>query len=260
MNIKFIGTGNSAGIPVFGCDCSACNLARDDEKFVRHSGCSLQVNYGDELLLIDAGMVDFKQRYENEKKLKNILITHFHADHVLGLLEARWGKNRNINVIAVDDSEGFTDLYKHPGIFNFSKKAIPFQTFTIGHEALKITPLPLHHSKPTVGYFISNDAGKNLTYLCDCGPIIPVETVNFLHEQENLDCLIIDSNFPPTEIDCRNHNNLITALENIDILSPQIAFLTHISHDLDAWLSENKNFILPENVRIASDELVFNIK
>src|SRR3546814_14727541 len=79
-----------------------------------------------------------------------ILQTHYHADHAQGLLHLRWGKGLRIPVLGPPDPEGLADLYKHPGILDFSRTLNAFQPVSL--DGLTVTPLPLMHSKLTYGY------------------------------------------------------------------------------------------------------------
>ena len=81
---------------------------------------------------------------------KRQLQTHYHADHAQGLLHLRWGQGLVIPVHGPDDPEGLADLYKHPGILDFSQPFMALERRQLGE--LKVTALPLTHSRPTFGY------------------------------------------------------------------------------------------------------------
>lgn len=249
MLLKFLGTGAAGGVPLWGCSCPVCARARIDVSFIRRPNCAL-LQAGDVRLLLDAGVMDVADRFPNGY-LSAILITHFHADHVQGLFHLRWGIGE-LDVYTPHDSEGCADLYKSPGPLKFTPLS-KFETFRIGD--VEITPVPLVHSKPTLGYCITH-AGKRLAYLSDC-KILPDATADFLDVwQPNLICL--DCTYPPCTSDKRNHFDLEEALTLRQRYPDSKLVLMHIGHDLDNWLMERAD-ALPEGVRLArdGDELEF---
>ena len=154
MRVSFLGTGDAGGVPLYGCDCKACEQARSHDAR-RRRNCRAQVDAGETCLLIDAGLNDLTERFP-PASLSAILLTHFHPDHVQGLFHLRWGKGPRIPVFAPPDAEGCADLYKHPGMLKF-RRLEKFTPLQIG--ALHVTPLPLIHSKPTFGYAIEDRQG-----------------------------------------------------------------------------------------------------
>jgi len=166
MRISFLGSGAAGGVPLWGCDCPACQRARTDQHFMRRPNCAL-VEAGGVRLLLDAGVMDIAERFAPDA-LAAILLTHFHADHVQGLFHWRWGVGE-LDVYAPHDSEGCADLYKYPGPLKFMHRT-KFEAFEIGD--LRITPVPLVHSKPTLGYCIEYE-GVRLAYLTDSRELPP---------------------------------------------------------------------------------------
>lgn len=246
MEFQFLGTGNAAQVPCYGCYCSACERARH-VVYYRRTPCSAKIETAQGIILLDAGQTNLAERFPSGS-ISAVLLTHYHMDHVQGLFHLRWGKGAVVPVFGPDDSEGCDDLFKHPGLLAFRTPLPLFQTVNLA--GLDITPLPLNHSKPCVGYYISNGL-HSLAYLTDTVGL-PEETMAFL-SLARPQVLVIDCSYPPRP-QPKNHNSLTEALEIIDALKPPASYLTHISHDLDLFL-QNENYPLPANVYLAEDNL-----
>lgn len=251
VELTFLGTGDVRQTPVFGCDCKACDRARLFENY-RRKPCSAQLTVpGENLtLLIDAGLTDLAERYQ-PGEISAILLTHYHVDHVQGLFHLRWGLGPSIPVYGPGDQTGCADLLKHPGILNFKPAMRAFETLEL--DSLRVTPIPLAHSKPTFGYLIQQGS-RSFAYLTDTVGI-PGESMAFLQEIANLS-IAIDCSHPPQQEQPRNHNdlNLIYAIN--EQLKPEHIWLTHISHEMDRWLMDNE---LPEGIYAARDGLVLQL-
>jgi phosphoribosyl 1,2-cyclic phosphate phosphodiesterase len=245
MRLTLLGTGDARQVPVYGCQCKACAAAQNDPGLRRRPCCAL-VEMGEQRWLIDSGLPDLTERFP-PRSLSGILQTHYHADHAQGLLHLRWGQGLVIPVHGPVDPEGLSDLYKHPGILDFSRPFTAFECRALGE--LSVTALPLIHSKPTLGYLLAG-GGRRVAYLTDTVGL-PDETSVYL-QREPLDVLILDCSMPPQPHTPGNHNDLNLALQIIADLQPQQAVLTHVGHTLDAWLMEHAD-TLPAHVQIARD-------
>lgn len=247
MKFTFLGTGDAAGVPVYGCECLACQRAID-MPFYQRRNCSALLESKQSRILLDAGLTDLCQRFA-PNSLSGIVLTHFHPDHVQGLFHLRWGKGSKIQVYCPPDPEGCADLYKNSGLLEFIYLE-PFKSIILGD--LQFTPVPLIHSKLTFGYLIENQMGHKIAYLTDTVGL-PKDSLDFL-SQSPLDALVIDCSHPP-EVKGRNHNNLAQVLELAAHLQPKQTWLTHLSHDMDRWLMQNR---LPKHVEVAHDQHMLN--
>jgi phosphoribosyl 1,2-cyclic phosphate phosphodiesterase len=150
MRLTLLGSGDAGQVPVYNCACAACAAARLDPQRRRGLCCAL-IECGEQRWLIDAGLTDLTERFAPHS-LSGILQTHYHADHAQGLLHLRWGRGLKIAVHGPADPDGFADLFKHPGILDFSQ---PFRAFERRQWGpLSVSAVPLNHSKPTFGYLL----------------------------------------------------------------------------------------------------------
>ncbi len=249
MRLTLLGTGSAAQVPVYNCGCIACARAHANDGYQRGPCCAL-MEYGSQRWLIDSGLTDLATRFPPHS-LSGILQTHYHADHAQGLLHLRWGVGLSLPVLGPPDPEGLGDLYKHPGILDFSTTLKSFETLKLG--GVSLTPVPLAHSRPTYGYVLF-DGVKRYAYLTDTLGL-PAETLAYL-TQIPLDLLVLDCSFAPQAEPPRNHNDLNSALLTIKQLSVKKTVLTHIGHGFDAWLMNNES-ALPAHVVIGRDGDIF---
>ena len=241
MKVTFLGTGDAGGVPVYGCKCAACERARTDENY-RRRPCSALIEAGDTRILIDAGLTDLAERFP-PGSLTAIVLTHFHPDHVQGLFHLRWGIGEQIPVYAPPDAEGCADLYKNHGLLDFRRLA-KFEPLKVGE--LTLMPLPLIHSKVTFGYAIEDANGQRFAYLTDTVGL-PPRTASFLKDWRPVS-VALDCAHPPASDTPRNHNDLNAALALAESLKPAKVWLTHISHELDAWLEEHLDEALKTSI------------
>ncbi len=240
MKVTFYGTGAAARVPLFGCACPLCQEARDRGK--GRNPASILVDTGESRILVDAGLPDLSYSLAYDE-VGAILITHYHVDHVCGLFDIRWGNGDPIMVFGPDDEEGCADLFSNPGILDFSIKARPFSGLRFPGELL-VVPVPLIHSRTALGYAFEH-RGVRMAYLCDtCG--LSEESEKFLLNWRPHH-LIIDCTWPPEQFPS-NHNDIAMVEEIVALLQPDSTWITHIGHDLDQWLINNR---LPEHIHLA---------
>lgn len=247
---KLLGTGNAAMCPVYGCECKACSRALEDRHYKRNKTSACLTSNGKNLL-IDANHHNLMDIF-SKGDIDSILLTHYHMDHVQSLFDLRWSVHNTINVYGPPDIKGCDDLFKHPGILNFDNFLEEFKPFY--WEGIKITPLPMIHSKITYGYLF--DSGKKkLAYLTDTLNL-PTKVISFL-KQNKIDFMILDCNFPPAVNQPRNHNNIDIAIDLDNKCNPKLFGITHISHQLDCWLMDEQNYYTNKRRFVAYDEQEF---
>ncbi|MDR2652629.1 MAG: MBL fold metallo-hydrolase [Prevotellaceae bacterium] len=250
MKITFLGTGTSQGIPMIGCNCNVCKSTDECDKRLRSS---ILIETDDsKKILIDAGP-DFRQQMlqSNVNNLDAILITHAHIDHVGGLDDVR--AFNYINQKAIDIYAEMRvqkalrrmfyyafDAIKYPGIPEFEFHTINEKIFNIAD--IKIIPIrAYHYHLPVLGFRINN-----FCYITDANRIAPKE----LKKMYYADIIVINALRRQKHL---SHFCLPEALDIIEKLKPNRAYLTHISHQLDLHSVLEKE--LPANVSVAFDGL-----
>ena len=252
MELKFLGTGTSTGVPQIGCQCDVCKSTDSKDKRLRASAL-LSINNHN--ILIDCGP-DFRTQILNcnSPHLDALLITHSHYDHVGGVDDLRpYCKNVDFPIYCkADVSE---NLHQHipycfvrhpyPGVPSFKIHRInPNRSFKI--DDIKVTPLPVMHYKLEILGFRIN----NFAYITDARSISQ-KTINRI---KGVDTLVINALRIKEHL---SHFNLDQALEIVNAINPRITYLTHLSHQMG--FHEEIEKTLPKNVKIAYDGLTITI-
>ena len=135
-------------------------------------GNAVVIEHKKESILIDCG-VSFKKFGElisqtdlNISKVKHILVTHEHTDHIKGVGVA--SRRLGLRVWA---TERTADAIYEKGILRNSDSEVNYVEKYKEYEisGFKITPFPLSHdANDPVGYIVERD-GKKVVYLTDTG-------------------------------------------------------------------------------------------
>lgn len=246
MKLKFLGSADSAGIPVHNCNCSICNEYR--EKNLENLSTSAYLEFDGKVILLDAGIENISNIFD-QKEIKAVFLTHFHADHCLGLLRLRHSKD-NINCFHPKDELGFSDLFKHKHSICY-KEVKEFETIVI--DDINFTTIPLKHSKNCNGYLIEYK-NKTIAYLTDTSGVNE-EAMKFLKSKE-IDYCFIDACYDETKSK-GNHLNYIQASEILDELKVKNGYLMHISHTTKEYIQKNRVELKYKYVQ-AKEEFTFN--
>lgn len=252
MQLRFLGTGTSTGVPSIGCQCATCRSTDPRDHRMRASAL---LSAGDNNILIDAGP-DFRQQIlaADSPELDALLITHTHYDHVGGIDDLRpycypdgfdiYAQHADIDDLRHKVPYCFAE-HPYPGAPVLHPHVIqPMKPFSI--NGLEILPMPIkHYMLDILGYKIGN-----LAYITDA-KVIPNDTINAI---SGIDTLVINALRHKEHI---SHINLSQALEIIAVVKPRIAYLTHISHDLGRYTDIAPT--LPDNVKIAIDGTTITI-
>ncbi len=247
MKITFLGTGTSTGNPEIGCSCEVCT-SKDPHDWRLRASALVETN--GKRLLIDCGP-DFRMQMltHSVTKLDAVLITHEHYDHVGGLDDLRpFCREKGVDIYAEDNVAYAIETrmpyafshFKYPGVPDLELHRITDQPFDAA--GIHIIPIRIIHGKlPILGFRIGNFA-----YLTDLKYISDEEVLKL----QGVDTLVIDAlrkgNHP-------THEGLEDALQNIERISPNVAYLIHMSHKIGLYEKIEKE--LPPKVHYAYDGL-----
>jgi len=254
LKVYFLGTGTSQGIPVIGSDHPVCKSTDPKDKRFR---VSVWVSWSGHSFVIDCGP-DFRQQMliSNCSSIDGILYTHEHSDHTAGMDDIRpynfkqgpmpiFAHNRVIQNLAKRFDYIFETENKYPGAPTVNPvEVINNVPFAIG-DKMAIPINVFHGSLQVFGYRIDDFA-----YLTDVKTIEEPE----LEKLKNLKVLVVNA---LREEPHNTHFNLQEALDFINLVKPERAYLTHISHILG--FHEEVQQRLPENVFLAYDNLEITI-
>ena len=252
IEATLLGTGTSQGVPIIACSCDVCKSEDSRDKRLR-SSILLKIN--GQNFVIDAGP-DFRQQMLREQvnSLRAILLTHEHVDHIFGLDDIRsfnWIQKHPTDIFAeqrVQDAVKHTFHYvfansKYPGIPKMNLHLFENEPFII--DNIEFIPIRCYHHKlPVYGFRVGD-----LTYITDTNSIPNKE----LTKIKGTKILIINALRKEKHI---SHFNLEEALEIINFIQPEKAFLTHLSHSFGKHTDIEKE--LPKNVFVAYDGLRIN--
>ena len=252
MKVTFLGTGTSQGVPVISCSCEVCKSADLRDNRLR---CSILIESNNKHILIDTGP-DFRQQMLRAQvtKLDAVLYTHEHKDHIAGLDDIRafnFFQKKHMDLYLTEHVEKairreFAYIFandNYPGIplvnLHHIKNA-PFNLF-----GQQIIPIEVSHYKmPVLGYRF-----EDFCYVTDAKSITSEE----LDKMKGSKIIVLNALRKESH---PSHFTLDEAVEILEYLKPEQAFLTHISHQMG--LHKEVEADLPAFIKIAYDGLTID--
>ncbi len=181
MKIKILGSGGWEGIPAPFCNCRVCRLAKENpnsKNFRTRPEILVETEEGKFLIEISPD-IRLQSTKFNLPPIKEFLISHWHFDHMYGLLELHaWSEfvmKEKIKLFCSEKTKEWLDR----NFTHIPKEIIviePFEQFEL--YGVRITPLPLYHMffqdknlkenqlKNTFGFLLEKE-NKKAVYLSD---------------------------------------------------------------------------------------------
>ena len=254
MEIIFLGTGTSQGVPMIaqpegeGCDMSNPKNWR--------TRTSIHVEMGGHHIQVDAAP-EFRMQciQHGLDQIDTFILTHGHADHILGMDDLRrfCDLNGGEALPVYSSEEGLARIQQ---IFPY---AILDKPLVKGYPAFKLERMPKtlelpggtvesvalpHGAIEVLGLvFTEAETGKQFTYFTDCKAV--GEEARLI--AEGSDVVILDGLRPNPH---PSHMTIGEATQTAQEMDAPISFLTHMTYMVD---HDEIEASLPENIHLAYD-------
>lgn len=255
MEVIFLGTGTSQGVPMIACDCAVCTSTDPRNRRTRSSihvvmdGLHVQVDAPPEFRL--------QCIREGIRALDVFILTHGHADHITGMDDLR----RFCDLIGGNAITVYTTEEGMSRVLAIYPYTMAERPISKGYAAFKLVDMPPvldlpqgtiqstllpHGGVNTLGLvFTERSSGKKFVYYTDCKRV-PREAVEFAR---GADVVVLDGLRPDPH---PSHLSIAEACEVArEICAPQ-TWLTHLTHLTDHATAEVG---LPPGVKFAYDGL-----
>lgn len=257
MEIIFLGTGTSEGVPHIGKVPSTLDLQNFRNWRTRSSVHVIMDNF---CVQVDAAQEFRLQCIWNKiNKIDLFILTHGHADHILGMDDLRRFCTDDKAILVYSTPEGLErikNVYPY-AIRETRKLSYPAFQLNVMPEILEVsggtiysTLLP-HGNFQTLGLiFIEKSSGKKIVYFCDCKKI----PQKGLQLGKNADIVILDGlrHEPPHP----THMTIPEAISVAQKLNATKSFLIHTTSLVDYETTQQK---LPKNIFLSYDGLRLTI-
>lgn len=250
LRITILGSGTSHGVPMIGCACPVCTSADSRDRRTRTSAL---FSFEGHHVLVDTSPELRLQCLANDVlRVDAVLITHAHADHIVGLDDLRRFNSLRGGPLEVYADEATLDRLRRMFAYAFQDQpdypsakpellprtiSGPFELF-----GRQVVPIRYQHGPmPVLGFRIDG-----IAYCPDCS-FMPDESRALLR---GLDVLILDGlrrRPHPT------HFNLEQAVVEARRIGARRTYFTHIAHELGHAAT---NAELPAGMELAYDGLV----
>ncbi len=233
MVVTLLGTGADHCIPAFRCTCPVCEDARE-HGINRQNSCAAVEIDPENLMLVDMPpqiMMMLRDYSIADTKIKNVLITHRHADHTLGLRYLFHGKHEKgfrveepvnlyiprsaFEVVSKRINSDKKEVKLHPESTDFYRIHFieSYKSFSV--SGITITPVETGHllakyardngleeipqssegiGDPTLGFIFEQSNGKIFAYLLDASMKFPKKTEEIL-ESKKIDYLVLECTY-----------------------------------------------------------------
>lgn len=196
FKLTFIGSGCWQGIPApFGNDVISQNVKWGSKNFRFRTSLHIRTENGKNIIVEATPDIRLQSWKFQLKTPDIILISHWHWDHLFGLLDLDWFAEKNKLTIYGNN------VTKHWYDDRMSHIKVDFRTFksyeSFNLDNIKITPIVVNHVQNTDGFLFEDlGNGKKLAYLSDLSGL-PDKTVNLI---KDIDIIIADATYIESDI------------------------------------------------------------
>jgi phosphoribosyl 1,2-cyclic phosphate phosphodiesterase len=259
MEIIVLGSGTSHGVPMIACECAVCASADPRDRRMR---ASIHVVMDGLHIQVDAAP-EFRLQCLREKvtRIDQFILTHGHADHVVGMDDLRrfcdlrdgvalpvFSTDEGISRILAIYPYAILERAVSKGYAAFQLQLLP-EVLEFPEGTIASTLLP-HGGVNTLGLvFTERSSGAKFAYYTDCKRV-PAAAVALAG---GADVVVLDGLRPAAH---PTHMNIAEALAAAAEIGAPQTFLTHLTH---AVRHADEAAMLPPSVRFAYDGLRLKI-
>ena len=255
MDVIFLGTGTSQGVPMISCDCAVCTSADPRDQRTR---TSIHVIMDGLHIQVDASP-EFRLQCLREKIswIDLFILTHGHADHIAGMDDMR----RYCDLLGGVAMPVYSTEEGMSRVLAMFPYAIAERPIAKGYVAFRLLPIPERMELPqgtiestllphgginTIGLvFTEKSSGQKFTYFTDCKRV-PPEAVALAQGSA---VVVLDGLRPDSH---PTHMSVSEAVVAAAAIGAPRTYLTHITHLMGhaEWAAQ-----LPAGVEFAYDGL-----
>ena len=233
MEVIFLGTGTSQGVPMIACDCAVCT-SKDPRN--QRTRASIHVVMDGLHIQVDAAP-EFRLQCLREKItwVDLFILTHGHADHVAGMDDLRRFCDLHggtaLTIYTTEEGMGrVLSIYPYAimerpivkGYAAFKLQAMP-EVLDLPQGTITSTLLP-HGGVNTLGLiFVERSSGRKLVYYTDCKRV-PREAVALAR---GADVVVLDGLRPQPH---PSHMTIDEAVAVAQEIGSPASYLTHLTH------------------------------